>query len=290
MITNILTYIDGRGSSENAAEAAFQLAIRHNAHIEGLHVRADPRDIAASVPLYSGYSGIDTIEKYTESFAREAAETEKRATDVFAQVRESYGVAEQEAASPAALPTAHWTVVSGRADIIVCHRARVSDVCVVGRASHGQDNSTKPVIEAVLFDSGRPILIAPPQPPKLVGSDIVIAWNRSAAAARTLNSAMPLFDKAERICLVYVDTGAKRGPSVEEAAAHVERHGFAVDVKTIAPQNEGVGSTLLRYTHTRDSSLLVMGAYSHSRLREIILGGVTRYVLENATIPVLMVH
>ncbi len=290
MITNILTYIDGRGSSENAAEAAFQLAIRHNAHIEGLHVCADPRDYITSVPLISGYSGVEAFKEFSESFAREAAETEKRATDVFAQVRESYGVAEQEAASPATLPTAHWTVVSGRADSIVCHRARVSDVCVVGRESHGRDNSTKPVIAAALFDSGRPILIAPPQPPKLVGSDLVIAWNRSAAAARTLNSAMPFFDKAERICLVYVDTGAKRGPSVEEAAAHVERHGFAVDVKTIAPHSKGVGSTLLRHAHTQNSSLLVMGAYSHSRLREIILGGVTRYVLENATIPVLMVH
>ncbi len=242
MITNILTYIDGRGSSENAAEAAFQLAIRHNAHVEGLHVRADPRDFITGA---ADYSGLEVIEKFTESFEREAAEVEKRASDAFAQVRDHHGVVELEAASPATLPTAHWTVVSGRADRIVCHRARVSDVCVVGRASHGRDNSTKPVIEAVLFDSGRPILIAPPQPPKLVGSDIVIAWNRSAAAARTLNSAMPFFDKAERICLVYVDTGAKRGPSVEEAAAHVERHGFAVDVKTIAPQSKGVGSTLL---------------------------------------------
>ncbi len=287
MITNILTYIDGRGSTENAAEAAFQLAIRHNAHVEGLHVRADPRDYITDA---ADYSGFQAIEKFTESFDREVTEVEKRATDAFAQVRDHHGVAEQEATPAVTKPTAHWTVVSGRADSIVCQRARVSDVCVVGRASYGRDNSTKPVIEAVLFDSGRPILIAPPQPPKLVGSDIVIAWNRSAAAARALNMAMPLFDEAGRICLVYVDTGAKQGPSVEEAAAYVERHGFAVDVKTIAPHSQGVGSTLLRYVHTQNSGLLVMGAYSHSRLREVVLGGVTRYVLENATIPVLMVH
>jgi nucleotide-binding universal stress UspA family protein len=263
------------------------LAIRHNAHVEGLHVRADPRDFITGA---ADYSGLEVIEKFTESFEREAAEVEKRASDAFAQVRDHHGVVELEAASPATLPTAHWTVASGRADRIVCHRARVSDVCVVGRASHGRDNSTKPVIEAALFDSGRPVLITPPQPPTSVGSDIVIAWNRSAAAARTLNSAMPLFDKAERISLVYVDTGAKQGPSVEEAADYVERHGFAVDVKTIAPQSKGVGSTLLRHAHTQNSSLLVMGAYSHNRLREVILGGVTRYVLENATISVLMVH
>jgi nucleotide-binding universal stress UspA family protein len=161
---------------------------------------------------------------------------------------------------------------------------------VVGRAGYGWDNSKTSVIEAALFNSGRPVLIAPPQPPKSVGSELVIAWNRSAAAARTLNSVMPLFDKADRIVLIYVNTGAKQGPSVEEAAAYVERHGFAVAVKTLSPHSRGVGSTLLRYTHTQNSSLLVMGAYSHSRLRDIVLGGVTRHILENATIPVLMVH
>ncbi len=285
MITNILTYIDGRGSTENAAEAAFQLAIRHDAHVEGLHVRADPRDFITNAAVYSGFGA---IEKFTESFDREAAQVEQRATDAFVQVRDHYGIAEQEAASPVTLPAAHWTVVSGRADSIVCQRARVSDVCVVGRASYGRNNSTKPVIEAVLFDSGRPILIAPPHPIKSVGSDIVIAWNRSAAAARALSMAMPLLDKADRIRLVYVDTGAKSGPAVEEAAAYVSRHGFNAETATIAAQSQGVASTLL--SDAQDADLLVMGAYSHSRLREIVLGGVTRHVLENATIPVLMVH
>ncbi len=159
---------------------------------------------------------------------------------------------------------------------------------MVGRAGYGRDNSTKPVIEAVLFNSGRPILVAPPHPVKSVGSDIVIAWNRSAAAARALSMAMPLLDKADRIRLVYVDTGAKSGPAVEEAAAYVSRHGFNAETATIAAQSQGVASTLL--SDAQNADLLVMGAYSHSRLREVILGGVTRNVLKNATIPVLMVH
>ena len=107
MITNILTYIDGRGSTENAAEAAFQLAIRHDALVEGLHVRADPQDFITNAPLHSGYSGIEAITKFAESCDREATEIEKRATDAFAQVRDHHGVAEQEAASPVTLPAAH---------------------------------------------------------------------------------------------------------------------------------------------------------------------------------------
>lgn len=285
MITNILAYFDGRGSDESAAEAAFQLAVRHEAHVEGLHVRVDARDFMTNAPVYSG---IESLEKFTESFDRDAARMEKQATDAFNQARERHGVVEQEAISPITRPTAHCTVISGRASNKVCEMARVSDVCVVGRAGYGRDHPTTPVIEAALIDSGRPVLIAPPQPAKSVGGDILIGWNRSAASARALNTAMPLFDKADSIRLVYVDTGAKAGPSAAEAAAYIERHGFSVEAETMQPHSNGVASALL--WRAQNADLLVMGAYSHSRLREVVLGGVTRHILENATIPVLMVH
>jgi len=285
MITNILAYIDGRDSGENAAEAAFQLAIRHGAHVEGLHVRADPREFITSAPIYSG---IETLEKFIESFDRATEEQEKKATDAFTWVRDRYAVTEAEATSSQAGPTAHWTVVTGLAEPTVCQRARVMDVCVIGAGSNSSTNSTRAVIEAALFDSGRPVLDAPPEPPQSVGGNLVIAWNRTAAAARALNTAMPLFDKTDRIRLVYVDTGAKAGPSAEEAAAYVERHGFSVETETIKADSKGVGESLLRYSQNAD--LLVTGAFSHSRLREVVLGGVTRHILANAEVPVLMVH
>ncbi len=285
MITNVLAYIDGRDSAENAAETAFQLGIRHEAHVEGLHVRADPREFITNAPIYSG---IESLEKFIESFDRATEEQEKKATDAFTGVRERYAVAEAEATPSQPGPTAHWTVVAGRAEPIVCQRARVVDVCVIGVGGNTSTNSTSAVIEAALFDSGRPVLVAPSNPPQSVGGNLVVAWNRTAAAARALNTAMPLFDKADRIRLVYVDTGAKAGPSAEQAAAYVERHGFSVETETIKSDSKAVGDSLLRYSQNAD--LLVMGAYSHSRLREVVLGGVTRHVLANAEVSVLMVH
>lgn len=285
MITNILAYLDGRGSDESSAEAAFQLATRHEAHVEGLHVRVDARDFMTNAPIYSG---IESLEKFNQSFDREADQMQNRASDLFRQVRERHGVVEQEPEMPITRSTAHLSVATGQAVRIVCEQARVADLCVVGRASYGKNASTTPVIEAALFNSGRPVLIAPPQPAKSVGGDIIVAWNRSAMAARALNAAMPLFDKADRIRIVYVDTGAKAGPSAEEAAAYVERHGFSVEAETMAPHSKGAASTLL--WRAQNADLLVMGAYSHSRLREVVLGGVTRHILENASIPVLMVH
>lgn len=285
MITNILAYLDGRGAEDSTAEAAFQLAVRHRAHVEGLHVRVDARNFLSNAPIYSG---LESLEQFTDTFDRDSARMERRAGEAFAQARERHGIIEQEATAPITQPTAHFTAVAGRAPDVVSRNARVADVCVVGRAGYGKDNATASVIEAALFDSGRPVLIAPPQPARSVGRAIVIAWNRSAAAARALNAAMPLFDKADSIRVVYVDTGAKPGPSAEHAAAYVERHGFSVATETIPPQSRGAASTLL--WGAQDADLLVMGAYSHSRLREVVLGGVTRHILENATIPVFMVH
>ncbi len=285
MITNILAYIDGRDSVENAAEAAIHLAIRHNAHVDGLFVRTDAQDFIKNVPQYAGPG---SYEQFADTINREAAQLEARATEAFAKVRDRFAVAEGTAGSSMAGPTARWTVVARQPENVVCHLARVSDVCVIGGGGKGSKNSALSVIEAALFDSGRPVLIAPPNSPQTVGGNLVIAWNRTAAAARVLSMAMPLFGKADRIRLVYADTGAKTGPSVDEAAAYVERHGFNVEAETVKPHAQGVGETLLWYAQGAD--LLVMGAYSHSRLRELVLGGVTRYILANAEVPVLMVH
>lgn len=286
MISDILVFMDGRSSAENAAETAFLLASRHNARVEGLHVKADVRNFISHQPIYAG---VDSLRQFSENFDRETASLEEGAHQLFCQARDNHGLVEQPGDDRGSTQsTALWNVVPGNLETVVCERARVFDVCVIGRDRYGSGNPTGKVIETVLFDSGRPVLIAPPHPPKTVGGYIIVAWNRSAASAKALSSALPLLDKAARVRLVYVDTGAKTGPSIEEAAAYVGRHGFAAEAVTIAAEGGSVASALL--TDAQDADLLVMGAYSHSRFRDIVLGGVTREILQNAPLPVLMVH
>lgn len=285
MITDILAYFDGLASAENAAEAAFALALRHDAHVAGLHVSADAQDFVAREPMLADRQ---SLRAFAEAFDRRVSELEHAARSAFEAARERHGVADQPPAPRAERPTAGWSVVAGTPRTIVAQRARVADVVVVGRSGYGRDNPTVPVIESCLFDSGRPVLIAPPHPPSSVGAYIVIAWNRSAASARALAAAMPLLDRAERIRLVYVETGAKAGPSIDEAAAYLARHGVTAETTTMAPERNSVASSLL--TDAQYADLLVMGAYSHTRFREVVLGGVTREMLQTAPIPVMMVH
>jgi len=287
MITNILAYIDGRSSAENAATAAFQLATRHTAHVEGLFVRTDVSDVIHSAPIYAVDGALPVVEQHIQACNRETVQTERRATEAFAQIRDYFDFSESDAASPTVHLTAHWTVIVGTPDKVVSHRARVSDLCVIGRSSHLMRNSTTSMINEVLLNSERPVLLVPPEPMTSVGGDIVVAWNGSADSARALNTAMPLFDRADRLRLVYVDTGAKKGPSAEEAATYLARHGFKSEVEIITPYDRCVGAALVRYA--QDADLLVLGAYSLSWVCGAVPGRVTRHVRAHAQTPVLIV-
>lgn len=261
MITNILAYIDGHSSVENAAAAAFLLATRHSAHVEGLFVRTDVSEIIPNAPIYAIDGALAVVEKYVQSRDHETAQTERRATEAFAQIRGDFAFVEGDATSPTVFSTANWTVILGSLEHTVCHRARISDLCVIGRSSSSlKKNSITSVVNEVLLNSGRPVLVVPPEPLISVGGNIVVAWSRSAGSARALNAAMPLFHKADRLRLVYVETGAKKGPSAEEAATYLARHGFMPEVETIIPHDGSVGAALVRYAQGAD--LLVLGVPS----------------------------
>lgn len=203
---------------KNAVTGAFLLAARHTAHVEGLFVRTDVSDIIPKAPIYAIDGALAVVEKYVRSRDDETAQTEQRAKEAFAQYRDHFAFAEGDATSPMVHTTANWTVITGSPENIVCHRARLSDLCVIGRSSNLQKNSTTSVINEVLFSSGCPVLVVPPDPLTSVGGDIAVAWSGTAGSVRALNAAMRLFDKADRLRLVSVDTGAERGPLAEKAA------------------------------------------------------------------------
>lgn len=282
MIADILAYIDGRCSADNAAEAAFLLAARFGARVEGLHVRVDAHDYISREPLYSN---VLALAQFSESFDRQALALEELAQASFTAAR---GHREGSDTGPESGIDAHWTVRAGRPAELVCRRGRVADITVIGRGGYGPKNPTNALIEAALLDTGGPVLVAPPHVPTSVGRSVVIAWNRSAASAKAVNATLPLLDRADHVRLVYVDTGAKPGPSVAEAAAHLAHHGIVAEAVTLPLRQRSVASVLL--ADAVDADLLVIGAYSHTRFRDIVFGRVTRDVLDNATLPLMMVH
>ena len=171
--------------------------------------------------------------------------------------------------------------------------ARRFDLSVVGQAEPDKVAPEELIVEGALFASGRPVLMVPYIQKSGVKLDrVMVAWDGSRSAARAVADAMPLLGKADAIDVVIV--ADDRGKSDElpgaDIAQHLARHGLKVDLKRIVAGGEDVASTLLSHAADTSADFIVMGAYGHSRLREFILGGVTRGILAAMTLPALMSH
>jgi nucleotide-binding universal stress UspA family protein len=185
-------------------------------------------------------------------------------------------------------------VLSGDLGREVSRLAQYFDATVLEQPNpEGPDTSN--VIEAVLFGSGRPVLIVPyiilHVPSQL--RTVLVAWNEGRLAARAIADALPLLQMADRVEVVTVSGTNPRGSrhaSADMMAQHLAQHGIKADMKALAKGDVDIGSTLVSYAADVSADLIVMGAYGHSRLREIVLGGTTRTILQSMTVPVLMAH
>ena len=152
----------------------------------------------------------------------------------------------------------------------------------------GEDVSSSAALLALLFDSGRAVLIAPREALSSIGSRVCCAWNGTAESAAAMAAALPFLHQAQAVRLLYADEYQRRGPGVEGIRAYLRWHEIHAEARLFKPQTKDVGAGLLGAARDFGADLLCMGAYSHSRLRQLILGGVTRHVLENSDMPVLM--
>jgi nucleotide-binding universal stress UspA family protein len=144
--------------------------------------------------------------------------------------------------------------------------------------------------EAALFDSGRPVLMAPPVAPTTMGDSILIHWNRSTETARAIALAMPVLKHAKRVQFLFVEGNSAAGPSAKEAVGHLAAHGISATEKTVDPKGRGPGETILQEAKAYGADLLLKGAYTQSRLRQMIFGGATSHILAKAELPVLFAH
>jgi nucleotide-binding universal stress UspA family protein len=176
-------------------------------------------------------------------------------------------------------------------DALGC-RGRAFDLIVVGRPGSGRDEPRMATVEAALFDSGRPVLLVPPTAPEAatLGETIVISWNGSTETARAITFAMPFLVRARQVVVLTVKGATVEGPSGAEIAATLRLHGVAASALTHEDERRSPGATILAQARALGTDLLVKGAYTQSRIRQLIFGGATRHILEHAELPVLMAH
>lgn len=286
-IKNMLVPVGDISHDESAIDTALSLALEFGGHADCLFVTGEMSEIipAGAMGLFEA---VQT--EMTREFQQDRQRKSKLARQRFDEMLAERNVDCRESVLPAELPSASWHVAEGVASDVVAARGGAYDLVVVGPARSDHTSVGELSAEAALFRTGRPVLIAPPFSPESVGERIVIGWNRSASAARAVSAALPFLRFARSVSIVSVRTGAKQGPPPQEIAKYLSWHEVSAEVIEIEPDHRVVGEVLLEEASRIDADLLVMGAYSHSRLRELILGGVTRHVLQNAEVPVLMAH
>jgi nucleotide-binding universal stress UspA family protein len=284
-IRKLLLPLTGTAAGEAALGAALTAARMWNAHVLALHVRVDSRDVA---PLAGeGLSGA-MIEEMMSATEKESADRAHAVHAMFDRFVAEHQVSVAEPHYGVSHATASFAAVTGREEDIVAQQARLADLTIVPHPSAEDDVSSSDALHAVLFDSGRPVMIAPQKPPATIGSRVCIAWNGTAESASGVIAAMPWLQRAEAIRILTAEGYQRRGPAAQDLAEYLALHGLNAEVATFLPADRTVGAGLLKAAADFGADLLCMGAYSHSRLRQLILGGVTRVVLERAAIPVIM--
>jgi nucleotide-binding universal stress UspA family protein len=285
LIRKVILLLNETAAGRAALDTAIDTAMLWRAHLTVLHVRVDARDVA---PLAGeGLSGA-MIEDMMVATEKESAIRAHDVRVLFEQAMAAHGITIGEARPQPEGMTANFVSVAGREEEIIAQQARLADLTVIPHPEAGQDVSSSDALHAVLFDSGRPVLIAPAAEPATIGQRICIGWNGTAESAAAVQAALPWLQKAEAVRILTSDDYQRRGPAAPDLAAYLALHGVAAEIATFRPVDKSVGAGLLAAAREFGCDLLSMGAYSHSRLRQLILGGVTRHVLENADLPVIM--
>ena len=173
-------------------------------------------------------------------------------------------------------------------------RARHADVCIVTRPTKSNRESAQAILEAAMFESGRPVIIVPPEwKPGPIGEHILFAWKPTREAARALGDADELIARAKRVSVVTVDAKPSRGYGEQpgaDIAAHIAFRGATTELFNLDSGGRSETKVILDHAQVGGSDLIVMGGYGRSRMSEVIFGGVTREILRTTTVPVLMSH
>ena len=279
-IRDILLHVEDGERGRLRLELALALARKHEAHLAAFGI-----DPLPGVPLF-----------LAPELAPNVLEVQME------RIRTSLGHAEAMFRERLANETlsSEWRVVQepiGDIARVLCRHARYVDLTVVGQADPEDAFAAFPVeaLGQLLLGAGGPVLVVPHAGAfRDVGRRVVLTWNGSREAARAARDALPLLsDKAEVVVLQVNPPGetlAQRGVPGVDIAHHLARHGFKVHAAHVSAPDIEVGDIILSRSADAGADLIVMGAYGHTRLRELVLGGATRHVLRHMTTPVLMSH
>ncbi len=277
-IRDVLVHFTDDGHFDDRLDTAVAVAEKFDAHLIGLYVPVVPYLPRYILPFFTS----DMLRDHREQYEQAEADAQSR----FNSRTQRAGV------------RAEWRHVKGE-DVVgagvgaVAGHGRYADIIVVGQ--HDPDapkgEAGDDLADEVTMNSRRPVIAVPFAGEfKTLGKRVLVAWNGSREAARATHDALPFLTQADKVVVLGVSASGEDHIQGADLSTHLARHGVDVEIHNRGQDNVGVGDVILNAVSDLGADLLVIGAYGHSRVRELVLGGVTRHLLRHMTVPVLMSH
>ena len=272
---SILLHLERDQRNDERTRIAIDLAVRHQAHLVGLFAHSEPR--------YYGFGAADAslMQEIIDRAANEALEAGRVLRAAF------------EGAAAAARVSFEWRSEAGSTPGKLVRHAYCSDLLVLGQFDPTETNQfVDPTLASdVVLAASCPVLIVPNSGAfENVGRNVIVAWNGSREGSRSVRDALPILRTADRVIVCSVGPPAADHIAGADAATHLARHGVSAEAVSAGDDSADVGAALLAAAADDGMDLLVMGAYGHARIREYLLGGVTRTMLRDMTLPISLSH
>jgi nucleotide-binding universal stress UspA family protein len=270
-------HVDGSKHCRARVGLAANLAARFKAHLTGLYAMP-PATVSA---LMADQMRPDRLDDQATLKAQERE-----------QLKGAFDAATSELGGDA-----EWLEGEGEASAVVALEARHADLTILSQADPSErlPSVAADLPERVVMDSGRPVLVIPYAGHfEQVGERVLVAWDGSPQAARAVKEALPLLEEARHVEVVTI--GSPRYSLADlfdpglDVVRHLAKHDVSAESRHLTASDGDIGNLLLSCAADEAADLIVMGAYGHSRLREIVFGGVSRTIFKEMTVPVLMTH
>lgn len=274
-IKDLLVHVDAGVAAPARVELGVSLARTHGAHLTGIHV--------LSLPPIPSYVLPQLPQSVLDMQLRTLEEESERLKAMFIAKCDAGGV------------NSEWRQVRGDTAEAVELHSRYSDCVLIGQASKDDpgDDLSEEMPEDLALHVGRPVLIVPCYGSfSKIGDRVLVAWNGTREATRAINDAIPFINKAHKVTVLVINPEemASRHMPGADISLHLARHGIDTEAATARADDIEVGDIILSRAADLGADLIVMGAYGHSRFREMVMGGATRHILRHMTVPVLMSH
>lgn len=287
MYKHILVPLSGGKLDEPLFEAAVKVARLAAGHLTFLHVRVDVADTLMAMSA-GGMGGGPAVQEVLDRLEAEVKAAETRVWEAFGAFCAKEGIGTDRGTGEV---SAELVVETGQEAGWVAEHGRFADLLVLARGTAEGQGTGSETVEAALMDTGRPVLLVPDKALGEMPGLVLIAWKDTPEAARAVADAMPLIDKASEVVIVSVEeAGATRADAAERLQRSLRWHNLATRVRYLPREGRAPVDVLFSEAQALGAGVVVMGGYSHSRLREVVFGGFTQKVLGGADLPVLIAH